>query len=44
MKLLKPSFVHNEERPIFSIDIHPKEMKFATVSENNNNNKIIFPA
>lgn len=31
MKLLKPAFVHNQERPIFSIDIHPKEQKFATV-------------
>lgn len=45
MKLLKPSFVHNEERPIFSIDIHPKEKKFATVRIHNNNisrHKFIF--
>lgn len=33
MKLLKPAFVHNQERPIFSIDIHPKEPKFATVQQ-----------
>ena len=33
MKLLKPAFVHNQDRPIFSIDIHPKEPKFATVTK-----------
>lgn len=41
MKLLKPAFVHNQDRPIFSIDIHPKEAKFATVS--NKNNRKDFP-
>lgn len=42
MKLLKPAFVHNQERPIFSIDIHPKEAKFATVQKKKNSK--IFPA
>lgn len=41
MKLLKPAFVHNEDRPIFSIDIHPKEEKFATVRNNMNYNNNI---
>jgi hypothetical protein len=39
MKLLKPTFVNNQEKPIFSIDIHPKEPKFVTVSCN-----LDFPA
>lgn len=33
MKLLKPAFVHNQDRPIFSIDLHPNEAKFATVQQ-----------
>lgn len=44
MKLLKPAFVHNQERPIFSIDIHPKEQKFATVSPNATTTTTFFPA
>jgi hypothetical protein len=47
MKLLKPAFVHNSARPIFSIDIHPKEAKFATVRTKipqfpGNNSKVLF--
>ncbi|KAG5683271.1 hypothetical protein PVAND_012561 [Polypedilum vanderplanki] len=42
MKLLKPAFVHNQDRPIFSIDIHPKEPKFATGGQGNDSGSVII--
>lgn len=42
MKLLKPAFVHNQDKPIFSIDIHPKEPKFATGGQGNDAGSVII--
>jgi len=41
MKLLKPSWVNHQHKPIFSIDIHPDESRFATGGQGEDSGKIV---
>ena len=42
MKLLKPSWVSHDGKPIFSIDIHPDGRRFATGGQGDDSGKIII--
>ena len=41
MKLLKPTWVHHQKKPIFSIDIHPDGSRFATGGQGDDSGKIV---
>ena len=41
MKLLKPCWVNHQKKPIFSIDIHPDESRFATGGQGDDSGKIV---
>ncbi|XP_014676295.1 PREDICTED: protein HIRA-like [Priapulus caudatus] len=41
MKLLKPSWVNHDGKPIFSIDIHPDGSRFATGGQGKNSGKVV---
>ncbi|XP_055384553.1 protein HIRA homolog [Condylostylus longicornis] len=41
MKLLKPHWVHHDEKPIFSVDIHPNCLKFATGGQGNDSGRVV---
>ncbi|GAB0093518.1 Protein HIRA [Sergentomyia squamirostris] len=41
MKLLKPDWVHHDEKPIFSLDIHPDGTKFATGGQGNDSGRVV---
>ncbi|XP_013116021.1 protein HIRA homolog [Stomoxys calcitrans] len=42
MKLLKPSWVHHDEKPIFSIDVHQDCLKFATGGQGADSGRIVI--
>ena len=42
MKLLKPSWVSHDGKPIFSIDIHPDGRRFATGGQGDDSGKVII--
>ncbi|XP_075159096.1 histone cell cycle regulator-like protein [Haematobia irritans] len=42
MKLLKPSWVHHDEKPIFSIDVHMECLKFATGGQGADSGRIVI--
>jgi hypothetical protein len=42
MRVLKPEWVGNDERPIFSIDIHPDGSRFATGGQGDNCGKVSY--
>lgn len=41
MKVLKPQYVENEGKPIFSVDIAPCSKKFATGGQGTDSGKIV---
>ncbi|XP_059615006.1 protein HIRA homolog [Phlebotomus argentipes] len=41
MKLLKPDWVHHDDKPIFSLDIHPDGTKFATGGQGNDSGRVV---
>uniref|UniRef100_A0A8C2F6J1 Protein HIRA n=1 Tax=Cyprinus carpio TaxID=7962 RepID=A0A8C2F6J1_CYPCA len=42
MKLLKPSWVNHNGKPIFSVDIHPDGTKFATGGQGEDSGKVVI--
>ncbi|XP_035385434.1 protein HIRA [Electrophorus electricus] len=42
MKLLKPSWVTHDGKPIFSVDIHPDGTKFATGGQGEDSGKVVI--
>ncbi|KAJ8391724.1 hypothetical protein AAFF_G00086740 [Aldrovandia affinis] len=42
MKLLKPSWVSHNGKPIFSVDIHPEGTKFATGGQGEDSGKVVI--
>ncbi|KAG7481063.1 hypothetical protein MATL_G00062620 [Megalops atlanticus] len=42
MKLLKPSWVNHNGKPIFSVDIHPEGTKFATGGQGEDSGKVVI--
>ncbi|XP_055641271.1 protein HIRA homolog isoform X2 [Toxorhynchites rutilus septentrionalis] len=42
MKILQPSWVHHDEKSIFSIDIHPGGEKFATGGQGNDSGRVVI--
>ncbi|XP_073830443.1 histone cell cycle regulator-like protein [Musca autumnalis] len=42
MKLLKPSWVHHDEKPIFSIDVHQECLKFATGGQGVDSGRVVI--
>ncbi|XP_069476160.1 protein HIRA [Ambystoma mexicanum] len=42
MKLLKPSWVNHNGKPIFSVDIHPDGTKFATGGQGQDSGKVVI--
>uniref|UniRef100_A0A8C9VZN0 Protein HIRA n=1 Tax=Scleropages formosus TaxID=113540 RepID=A0A8C9VZN0_SCLFO len=42
MKLLKPSWVNHNGKPIFSVDIHPEGSKFATGGQGEDSGKVVI--
>uniref|UniRef100_A0AAY4BS42 Protein HIRA n=1 Tax=Denticeps clupeoides TaxID=299321 RepID=A0AAY4BS42_9TELE len=42
MKLLKPSWVNHNGKPIFSVDIHPDGTKFATGGQGDDSGKVVI--
>ncbi|XP_031734791.1 protein HIRA-like [Anarrhichthys ocellatus] len=42
MKLLKPSWVSHNGKPIFSVDIHPDGTKFATGGQGEDSGKVMI--
>ncbi|KAL4646545.1 protein HIRA isoform X2 [Arapaima gigas] len=42
MKLLKPSWVSHNGKPIFSVDIHPEGAKFATGGQGEDSGKVVI--
>ncbi|KAM7348901.1 histone cell cycle regulator-like protein [Cochliomyia hominivorax] len=42
MKLLKPSWVHHDEKPIFSVDVHQECLKFATGGQGVDSGRIVI--
>ncbi|XP_053626132.1 protein HIRA homolog isoform X2 [Plodia interpunctella] len=41
MKLLKPSWVNHEDKPIFSVDIHPAGKRFATGGQGGDSGRVV---
>ncbi|KAJ2953000.1 hypothetical protein O0L34_g7380 [Tuta absoluta] len=41
MKLLKPSWVNHEDKPIFSVDIHPTGKRFATGGQGGDSGRVV---
>ncbi|GLV43884.1 hira [Carabus blaptoides fortunei] len=41
MQLLKPSWVTHDEKPIFSVDIHPKGGRFATGGQGGDSGRVV---
>ncbi|XP_060810940.1 protein HIRA homolog [Amyelois transitella] len=41
MKLLKPSWVNHDDKPIFSIDIHPAGKRFATGGQGGDSGRVV---
>ncbi|CAH2232982.1 jg8298 [Pararge aegeria aegeria] len=41
MKLLKPSWVNHDEKPIFSVDIHPTGKRFATGGQGGDSGRVV---
>ncbi|CAB3221414.1 unnamed protein product [Arctia plantaginis] len=41
MKLLKPSWVNHDDKPIFSIDIHPTGKRFATGGQGGDSGRVV---
>lgn len=41
MKLLKPSWVTHDEKPIFSVDIHPTGKRFATGGQGGDSGRVV---
>ncbi|XP_041977561.1 protein HIRA homolog [Aricia agestis] len=41
MKLLKPSWVNHDEKPIFSVDIHPAGKRFATGGQGGDSGRVV---
>ncbi|KAI8116695.1 HIRA-like protein [Lucilia cuprina] len=42
MKLLKPSWVHHDEKPIFSVDVHQECLKFATGGQGVDSGRVVI--
>lgn len=42
MKLLKPTWVNHNGKPIFSVDIHPDGTKFATGGQGQDSGKVVI--
>ncbi|KAG8455922.1 hypothetical protein GDO86_001931 [Hymenochirus boettgeri] len=42
MKLLKPTWVNHNGKPIFSVDIHPEGTKFATGGQGQDSGKVVI--
>ncbi|XP_075774173.1 protein HIRA-like isoform X2 [Pelodiscus sinensis] len=42
MKLLKPTWVNHNGKPIFSVDIHPDGIKFATGGQGQDSGKVVI--
>ncbi|XP_067639954.1 protein HIRA homolog isoform X2 [Eurosta solidaginis] len=42
MKLLKPSWVHHDDKPIFSIDVHQECLKFATGGQGLDSGRVVI--
>ncbi|XP_055592877.1 protein HIRA homolog isoform X2 [Uranotaenia lowii] len=42
MKILQPSWVHHDDKPIFSIDVHPGGEKFATGGQGNDSGRVVI--
>ncbi|XP_037920410.1 protein HIRA homolog [Hermetia illucens] len=42
MKLLKPSWVHHDDKPIFSVDVHQGGLKFATGGQGNDSGRVVI--
>ncbi|XP_041084422.1 protein HIRA-like [Polyodon spathula] len=42
MKLLKPSWISHNGKPIFSVDIHPEGTKFATGGQGEDSGKVVI--
>nr|XP_023692870.1 protein HIRA [Paramormyrops kingsleyae]XP_023692871.1 protein HIRA [Paramormyrops kingsleyae] len=42
MKLLKPTWVNHNGKPIFSVDIHPEGTKFATGGQGEDSGKVVI--
>ncbi|XP_028160951.1 protein HIRA homolog [Ostrinia furnacalis] len=41
MKLLKPSWVNHDDKPIFSVDIHPAGKRFATGGQGGDSGRVV---
>ncbi|CAG5051169.1 unnamed protein product [Parnassius apollo] len=41
MKLLKPSWVNHDDKPIFSVDIHPTGKRFATGGQGGDSGRVV---
>ncbi|XP_004518837.1 protein HIRA homolog [Ceratitis capitata] len=42
MKLLKPSWVHHDDKPIFSVDVHQECLKFATGGQGLDSGRVVI--
>ncbi|XP_055844471.1 protein HIRA homolog [Episyrphus balteatus] len=42
MKLVKPHWVHHDDKPIFSVDIHQECLKFATGGQGNDSGRVVI--